>query len=112
MSPGMQVGTIRELGSMRHQSGYRAFEAFLEDVEARIEHVLWNVERGDVSHRRIATREQDQAVLVRVLLDCIATLRVGLPRVLVFHVLRVLYQPEPPAFPDELKPIGQLVDAA
>src|SRR3989449_8420254 len=45
------VGTIRELASMRDQSAYRAFEAFLEDVEARIEHVLWNVERGDVSHR-------------------------------------------------------------
>src|SRR5437867_495400 len=73
------VGTICELGSMRDQSGYRAFEAFLEDVEARIEHILWNVERGNVSHRRIATGEQDQAVLVRVLLDCIAAFRVGLP---------------------------------
>src|SRR2546428_5513777 len=64
-----KVGTSRELGPMRGRSSCRAFEAFLEDVEARVEHVPRNVERGDVSHRRIATGEQDQAVLVRVFFD-------------------------------------------
>src|SRR5439155_4594034 len=111
MSPGMKVGTIRELGSMRHQSGYRAFEAFLEDVEARIEHVLWNVERGNVSHRRIATRKQDEAVLVRVLLDCIAPFRVRLLGSLICHELRGLHQPEPSAVSYELIPLGHLVES-
>src|SRR3989442_15410250 len=55
-----------------------AFEALLEHVEARVKHVPRDIQRGDVSHRRVATRQQDQAVLVRVLLDCVAAVRVRL----------------------------------
>src|SRR6059036_3029244 len=67
-----KVGTSSELHQTRGHSICRAFEAFLEDIEARVEHIPRNVERGDVSHRRIAAGEQDQAVLVRVLLDRVA----------------------------------------
>src|SRR5207249_6800521 len=64
------VGTRRELAPIGRRSICRAFEAFLEDIEASVEHIPRNVERGNVSHRRIAAGEQDQAVLVRVLLPC------------------------------------------
>src|SRR2546425_12549336 len=105
------VGTSRELGPMRGRSSCRAFEAFLEDVEARVEHVPRNVERGDVSHRRIATGEQDQAVLVRVFFDRITAFRVRLLRSLVRHELGGLHHPEPTPVSDELVSLRHLVES-
>src|SRR3989449_138056 len=106
-----KVGTSRELGPMRGRSSCRAFEAFLEDVEARVEHVPRNVERGDVSHSRIATGEQDQAVLVRVLLDRVAAFRVRLLGSLVRHELGGLHHPEPTPVSDELVSLRHLVES-
>src|SRR2546422_163549 len=106
-----KLGTSRELGPMRGRSSCRAFEAFLEDVEARVEHVPWNVERGDVSHRRIATGEQDQAVLVRVFFDRITAFRVRLLRSLVRHELGGLHHPEPTPVSDELVSLRHLVES-
>src|SRR2546427_3612181 len=106
-----KVGTSREPAPMRGHSTCRAFEAVLKDVEARVEHVPWNVERGDVSHRRIATGEQDQAVLVRVLLDRVAAFRVRLFGSLVGHELGGLHHPEPTPVSDELVSLRHLVEA-
>src|SRR6266852_4606549 len=105
------VGTSRELAPMRCRSIGRASEAFLEDVEARVEHVPRNVERGDVPHRRVAAWEEDQAVLVRVLLDRVAAFRIRLLRMLVRDELRRLHHPEAAAVPDELVSFGHLIKA-
>src|SRR5437879_9138011 len=72
------VGTGHELPGTRWRSRCGPLEAFLEHVEAGIEHIPRDVQRRDVSHRRIATREQDQTVLVRVLLNRVTTLRIRL----------------------------------
>src|SRR2546426_1543337 len=106
-----KVGTSREPAPTRGHSSCRAFEAVLKDVEARVEHVPWNVERGDVSHRRIATGEQDQAVLVRVLLDRVAAFRVRLFGSFVGHELGGLHHPEPTPVSDELVSLRHLVEA-
>src|SRR5207245_7733914 len=90
-----KVGTTYELARRRGRSTCRAFEALLKDLEPRFEHVPRNVERGDVSHRRIATGEQDQAVLVRVLLDRVAAFRVRLLGPLVRCELCGLHHPDP-----------------
>src|SRR2546426_723930 len=57
---------------MRRRSPCGPLEALVEHVEAGIEHIPRDVQRRDVAHRRIATREQDEAVLVRILLNRIA----------------------------------------
>src|SRR5713101_3719860 len=105
------VGTSRELAPVRCPSTCRASEAFLEDVEARVEHVPRNVERGDVPHRRVAAWEEDQAVLVRVLLDRVAAFRIRLLRMLVRDDLRRLHHPASAAVPDELVSFRHFIKA-
>src|SRR5206468_10747235 len=78
MSPGTRtLGTGDELAPAQRGSSRRPLEAFLEDVEAGVEHVPRYVQRRDVSHRRVATRKQNQGVLVRVLLDRFPAFRIG-----------------------------------
>src|SRR5437870_2123610 len=103
------VGTGHELPGTRWRSRCGPLEAFLEHVEAGIEHIPRDVQRRDVSHRRIATREQDQTVLVRVLLNRVTTLRIRFLRMLVHDELRRLHHPEAAAVSDELVSFGHLI---
>src|SRR3989304_797908 len=89
----------------------RPLEAALKDVQSRVQHFLWNVQRRDVPNRRLSAPEEDEPVLVRVLQEHVAQARVR-PEVLpVCHELRGLHESEPPPIADELVPLLHLVEA-
>src|SRR3989475_8240411 len=86
-----------------------ASKAFLEDVKPGVQDVARNIQRGNVPHRRVAARKQNQPVLVRVLLDRVSAFRIRLLRMPVRDELRRLHHPEAAAVSDELISFGHFI---